>query len=106
MFDTNSAVVPDFKMEGVRDTARRIRHWGLVVDVEGHADPSETAPGVSLQRAQNMVDLLIKFGVDPKRLTAVDKGVGPPPPDSANIKSNAAVSFVTRDGGCIGEYDE
>jgi len=44
----------------------------LVVDLEGHTDSVEKAPGLSLRRAEMVRDQLVARGVDPARLRVVD----------------------------------
>ncbi len=78
----------------MRDAARTLnRYPDLVVEVAGHTDNVGNADlnlGLSDRRARTVLDHLIEFGVDPKRLTSRGYGDLMPIADNATPAGRAA----------------
>jgi outer membrane protein OmpA-like peptidoglycan-associated protein len=85
----------------LRAIAEAMHMREFVVDVEGHADPTEKQPGISLRRAKHVRDRLVQLGVEPGRLNVVDHGATRPL-DRTSTKVNARVTFRVNDGDAPG----
>jgi flagellar motor protein MotB len=92
-FPADSAIVPEGELGGVKEVAVAINSIKLGLEIEGHADPSERAPDLQMARAKNVLDLLVKYGVEARRLIPVDKGIGPAP---EGVDRNSRVTFNVR----------
>lgn len=60
----------------------------IIIQIQGFRDKSEKKK-ISKQRAENYKTLLVKMGINKKRLVAVDKGVG----NHENLKENRTIRF-------------
>jgi outer membrane protein OmpA-like peptidoglycan-associated protein len=77
-FDAGSASISG-RTTSLTEWAKRIAPRNQLVEVRGHADPTEPDPkALSLARANGVRAILLKAGLDPSRVTAVGFGADMP----------------------------